>query len=44
MPTFTDNQYITLDARKARVDTFFGNLESTLLTISAPIIYHLDIG
>lgn len=44
MPTFTDNQYITLDARKARVDIFFGNLESTLLTISAPIIYHLDIG
>lgn len=44
MPSFTDNQYTVLDARKARIDTFFGDLESTLLTISAPIIYHLDIG
>lgn len=44
MSSFTDDQYTTLDARKTRVDTFFGNLESTLLTISAPTTYHLDIG
>lgn len=44
MPSFTDNQYTVLDARKVRVDAFFTNLESTLHTNGTPTTYHLDIG
>lgn len=44
IPTFTDNQYTILNARKTRVDTFFSDLESTFSTIGAPTTYHLDIG
>jgi len=43
MASFTDNQYSKLEVRKTRVDSFFADLESTLLNIGAPTTYHLDI-
>lgn len=43
MPSYVDINYGTLEARKNRVDSFFGDLENKLAAISAPTIYHLDI-